>query len=72
MQGSQFQKFLTLKYNCDIQINGNIVQSGAITNNSFVDSPVYKTNGTSGSSGVFTTPDSKTVTVQNGLITSIA
>ena len=23
MQGSQFQKFLTLKYNCDIQINGN-------------------------------------------------
>lgn len=48
------------------------VYSGLITFNGGINSNGYKIAGVSGVSGSFTTVDGKTVTVNNGIITSIA
>jgi len=44
---------------------------GAMTSSSRMDTAGYDVSGTAGVSGSFTTADSKTVTVTNGIITSI-
>ena len=50
---------------------GNNVTTGDITASGFIKASIFKTGAFSGVSGTFTTTDAKTVTVTNGIITSI-
>lgn len=53
----------------DFQVGG--VSKASIDNAGKFNALSYSVNGTAGASGSFTTADAKTVTVTNGLITSI-
>jgi hypothetical protein len=68
--GSNQTDYLSLYHD---GVDGNIdVGSGDLQTNAHVDAAGFKVSGTAGASGTFTTVDSKTVTVTNGLITAIA
>lgn len=56
----------------DVNMTGNLDITGTAKASVSVDSPLYKTNGEAGTTGTFSTADIKTITVKNGIITSIA
>jgi hypothetical protein len=62
-------------FNCPIgggNVSGGVGATARITAAGLIDATAYSVAGTAGASGSYTTADSKTVTVVNGLITAIA
>ena len=56
----------------DSIFQNNVTVNGIAVMSVSIDSPSYKTNGEVGTTGTFSTADIKTITVKNGIITSIA